>query len=50
MNGLASDVAKGTIAAATASHDLTAPSDTAYTFGGRGSLARIDLTNMPRDH
>ena len=24
--------------------DVTAPSDTAYTFGGIGSLARIDLT------
>ena len=24
--------------------DVTAPSDTAFTFGGRGSLASIDLT------
>ena len=24
--------------------DVTAPRDTAYTFGGKGSLARIDLT------
>ena len=26
------------------SSDVTAPRDTAYTFGGKGSLARIDLT------
>ena len=43
--GLATDVAKGTLVAATASYDVTAPDDTAYTYGGRGSLTRIDLTN-----
>jgi flagellin len=44
-DGLATDVAAGTLVAATASYDVTAPAATAFTFGGRGSLARIDLIN-----
>ena len=44
-DGLATDVVAGTLVAATASYDVTAPSDTAYTYGGRGSLTRIDLVN-----
>ena len=44
-DGLAIDVEAGTLVAAIASYDVTAPDDTAYTFGGRGSLARIDLVS-----
>ena len=44
-DGLGTDVEAGTLVAAIASYDVTAPDDTAYTFGGRGSLARIDLIN-----
>lgn len=45
LDGLARDVVKGTLIAAAASYDVTAPGDTAYRFGGSGSLARIDLSN-----
>ena len=44
-DGLSTEVAAGTLVAAVATYDVTAPSATAYTFGGRGSLARIDLIN-----
>ena len=44
-DGLSTEVEAGTLVAAISSYDVTAPDDTAYTFGGRGSLARIDLVN-----
>jgi flagellin len=44
-DGLSKELKAGFVVAAVASFDLSAPDDSAYTSGGRGSLKRVDLVN-----